>query len=88
MYWKHWWIKPVKITLAKHESKYENDCKSFCTLYIVLFLIIFTINIGIGTFLVYCKYMNHEKKQLLKKVLSFKQQFSKHINGKYQTSKH
>ena len=39
----------------------ENKC-SFCTLCIVLFLIIFTINIGIGAYFVYCKYMNRDKK--------------------------
>ena len=36
---------------------------------------------------VYYKYMNRHKKQLLKKALFFKQQFTKHLNGKYQTNK-
>ena len=80
--------KLAKITLAEYENRYENECKSFCTLYIVLLSIIFTINIGIGTFLIYYKYMNHDKKQLLKQVLFFRQQFIKHINEKYQTNKH
>ena len=30
-------------------------------LYIMLFSIIFTINVGIGTYFVYCKYMNRNK---------------------------
>ena len=63
-------------------------------LYVVLaqltsyFLFIFTINIRISTYFVYYKYMNHDKKQLLKKALLFlKQQFTKHINGKYDINK-
>ena len=46
------------ITLAEN----GNVRKSSCTLYIVLFSIIFTINIGIGTYFVYYKSMNHNKK--------------------------
>ena len=68
-------IKLAKITLAE----YENECKSFCTLSIVFLSIIFTINIGIDTYLVCYKYINNGKQQLLKKVLYFKQHFSKHI---------
>ena len=81
-------MKLAKITLAEHENKYEDECKYSSTFYILLFSVIFTINIGLGTFFVYYKYMNHDKKQLLKKVLFFKQQFTKHINGKYQTNNH
>ena len=73
-------IKLAKITLAD----YENECKSFCTLSIVLLSIIFIINIGIATYLVYYKYMNNGKQQLLKKVLYFKQHGKRH---KYQTQK-
>ena len=39
-----------------------NDCKSSCTIYVVLIAIVFTISIGIGTYFVYYKYMNHDKK--------------------------
>ena len=56
----------AKITLAEHENNYEILCKCSCTLCIGLFSIIFTINIGIGTFFVYCKYMNHDKKTVAK----------------------
>ena len=41
----------------------------------LLFSIIFTINVGIGTYFVYYKYMNHDKKTDAKeKFLFFKQQ--------------
>ena len=65
----------AKITLVE----YDNMRKCSCILYIALFSIMFTISIRIGTFFVYYKYMNHDKKQLLKKVLFFKQQFTEHI---------
>ena len=51
--------KLTKITLTEDEN--EHKC-SYCTLYIVLFSIIFTINLGIGTYFVYYKYMNYDKK--------------------------
>ena len=51
-------IDEVKITLAEDENK----CKSSCTIYVVLIAIIFTISIGIGTYFIYYKYMNHHKK--------------------------
>ena len=61
MYWKYWGNKVIK-TLAKSEHK----CSS-CTLYIVLFWIFFifsVINIGIGIYLTYYKYMSLNKKNL------------------------
>ena len=51
-------VKLAKITLAENKNKHK--CSS-CTLYIVLFSIIFTINVGIGTYFVYYKYMNRNK---------------------------
>ena len=51
--------KLAKIALAEDENKHK--CSS-CTPYIVLFLIIFTINVGIGIYFVYYKYMNRDKK--------------------------
>ena len=68
-------LKLAKMTLAEH----ENVCKCSCTLYIALFSVLFTINIGIGTFLFNTNIWIMIKKQLLKKVLSFKQQFTEHI---------
>ena len=47
------------------ETKNKHKCSS-CTLYIVLFSIIFTINIGIGTYFVYYKYMNRNKENVSK----------------------
>ena len=48
-----------EVKLAEDENKHKCSSSTLCT---VLFLIIFTINVGIGTFFVYCKYMNHVKK--------------------------
>ena len=72
------------ITLAEDENK----SKSSCTIYVILIAIIFTILIGIGTYFIYYKYMNYDKKKLLlDMIMSIKQQIIK-INGKYQTNKH
>ena len=49
--------KKAEITLNKNIHK----CSS-CTLYIVLFSIICTSNIGIATYFVYYKYLDHNKK--------------------------
>ena len=60
-------------TLAKNEHK----CSS-CTLYIVLFWIFFifsVINIGIGTFFTFYKYMSRNKKMFLDMIILVKQQF-------------
>ena len=46
-------------------DKNENKCSS-CILYIVLFPIFFTINVGIGAYFVYCKYINHNKENTSK----------------------
>ena len=47
----------IKINSAK--------CKSnSCMLYIVLFSILFTINIGIATYFVYYKYINHNEENV------------------------
>ena len=52
-------VKLGKITSDEN----ENVCKcSSCTLYIALFSIIFRIDVGIGTYFVYYKYMNRDKK--------------------------
>ena len=50
-------VKEVKI-VGKNEHKNK---RSSCILYIALFSIIITINIGIDTYFVYYKYMNHNK---------------------------
>ena len=53
-------VKKVKIVI---ESK--NKCSS-CIFNIVLFSIIFIINIGIGVYFAYHKYMNHNKENVSK----------------------
>ena len=64
--------KITEITLAENENKHK--CSS-CTLCIVLFLIILTINVGIGTYFVYYKYMNCSKETYCKeKFYFFRQQ--------------
>ena len=45
------------------ENEHKNKCSS-CILYIVLFSIFFAINIGIGAYFVYYKYMNHNKENV------------------------
>ena len=47
------------------EKEHKNKCSS-CTLYIALFSIIFTVSIGIVTYFVYYKYMNHNEKNVSK----------------------
>ena len=61
-------VKLAKITLTENENK--DKCSS-CTLCIVLFLIVFTINVRIGTYFVYYKYMNRNKKNDRKKNFIF-----------------
>ena len=64
-------VKIAEITSAELRSmelhSTENIHKfSSCTLYIMLFSIIFTISIGIATYFVHYKYMNHNKKNCFK----------------------
>ena len=56
-------VKQTKITLAENENIYQ--CNS-CILYIALFSIFFTINVGIGAYFVYYKYMNRNKENVSK----------------------
>ena len=60
--------KLAKITLAENENKHK---RSSCTLYIVLFSMVFTINVGIGTYFVYYKYMNRNKETAHKEKFYF-----------------
>ena len=61
-------VKLAKITLAENENKHK---RSSCILYIVLFSIVFTINVGISTYFVYCKYMNRNKETDCKEIIYF-----------------
>ena len=56
-------VKLAKITLAENENSYK--CSS-CTVYIVLFSIFFIINVGIGTYFFYYKYVNRNKRNVSK----------------------
>ena len=83
-------VKLAKITLSENENKYK---RSSCTLYIVLFSIVFTINVGIGTYFVYYKYMNRNKETDRKEKFYFlgnnyQTQFIELINGTSQRNKH
>ena len=53
-------VKEVKIVCEN-----KNKCSS-CILHIVLFSMIFITNIGIATYSVYYKYMNHNKENVSK----------------------
>ena len=54
-------VKLTKITIAENNYK----CNS-CTVYIVLFSILFLINVGIGVYFVYYKYINRNKRNVSK----------------------
>ena len=56
-------VKITEITFFECNSvEHKNKCRSTCTIYVVLIVIVFTICIGIGTYFIYCKYMNNDKK--------------------------
>ena len=83
-------VKLAKINLPENENEHK---RSTCTLYIVLFSIIFTIGIGIGTYFVYYKYMNHDKETDCKEKCyilgnNYQMQFIELINGTSQRNKH
>ena len=61
-------MKLTKITLAENENKHK--CNS-CVLYIVLFSIFSTIDVVIGAYFVYYKYMNRNKKMFLNVMIMF-----------------
>ena len=55
-----------EVKLADNEN--EHKCSS-CALHIVLFSIIFTINVAVGTYLFYYKYMNCDGKEITNAIL-------------------
>ena len=58
-------VNLAKITSTElHSAKNENMCKCSCAIYVVLIAIIFTINIRIGTYFGYYKYMNRNKENV------------------------
>ena len=52
-----------KLTPAENENNYKHNS---CILYIVLFSIFLTINVGIGAYFAYYKYVNRNKKNVSK----------------------
>ena len=56
-------INEEKLTPAENENSYK---RKSCILYIVLFSIFFIISVGIGTYFIYYKYMNHNKRNVSK----------------------
>ena len=54
-------VKIAKITLME-STEDENKCNSLCTIYVILIVIAFTICIGMSTYFIYYKYMNHDKR--------------------------
>ena len=54
-------VKLTKITLAENENNYKHNSYR---LYIVLLSIFFIINVGIGAYFVYYKYMNSNKENV------------------------
>ena len=65
----------------------KNKCKSSCKVYVFLIDTVFTICIRIGTYFIYYKYMNRDKKTVLNMIMSIKHQII-NINGKYHRNKH
>ena len=65
----------------------RNDCESSCSIYVVLIAIVSTFSIGIGTYLIYYKYINHDTKTASKYDYVY-QGSNYYVNGKYQRNKH
>ena len=55
------------------------------TQFLQLFSTVFTINVGIATYFVYYKYMNHNKENALGMIMFMKQKII-NINGESQTN--
>ena len=68
-------------------SERRNECKSSCTIYVVLIAIVFIIIIEIGTYFIYYKYMNHDKKAASKYYHVYQTQII-NIDGKYKKNRH
>ena len=76
--------KLTKIALSEH----KNECACYYTVFIVLGVIALAVSIGISTYFVYYKYMNHNKENVSlydyvyheKKYYSYKMGTVKQIN--------
>ena len=56
-------VKLAKITPVENKNSYKRNS---CILYIILFSILFIINVGIGAYFAYYKYMNRNKRNVSK----------------------
>ena len=75
-------VKLAYIIFAESENKNSYKCIP-CIVYIVLLLIFFTINVsGIVTYYVYSHWYLKKMIHMLNLILTKKQRFTKHINGK------
>ena len=75
-------VKLAYIIFAESENKNSYKCIP-CIVYIVLLLIFFTINVsGIVNYYVYSHWYLKKMIHMLNLILTKKQRFTKHINGK------
>ena len=65
-------MKPAIITPVENSYKHNS-----CIVNIVLFSIFLTINVVIGSYFIYYKYKNRNKKMFLDIIMFIKQQFTK-----------
>ena len=80
-------VKLTKITHTENENSWEHNS---CTVYIILFSIYFIISVGIGTYFVYYKYRNCNKRNVSKYYdyvyhIKYKMGEAKQINIKNRT---
>ena len=64
-------------TVSEGKDKFNS-----CILYIALFSMFFIINVGIGAYFVYCKYINHNKEIFLNIIIMFIKKKKVNINGR------
>ena len=65
-------LKLAKITLVENENKHKCSSSTLC---ILVFSIILLINVGIGTYFVYYKYKNCDKKSAANKSFNYQTTF-------------
>ena len=79
-------VEECNETIDQEVEIIDNN-KNKCNSCITLFSIFFIINVGIGAYFAYYKYVNRNKKKMFLDIIMFiKQQFTEHINGKSQTN--
>ena len=66
-------VEEVKIVIEN-----KNKCSS-CIFYVALFSIFFTNNIGVATYFVYYRYINHNKENVSKYYYAYQEKVINHI---------